>query len=73
MIQSEQQGNNSTRLPVSWSVGYARINTIGDSLRLITEKSLIHSEAIHQWTHVDESTFSKALAHACLKSLALLG
>ena len=54
-------------------VGYARINTIGDSLRLITGEVPICSDAIHQRTYVDELTFSKALAYACLKPLALLG
>lgn len=54
-------------------VGYARINTIGDSLRLITGEVPIYSDAIHQRTYGDEFTFSKARAYACLEPLALLG
>lgn len=53
--------------------GYARIITIGDSLRLNIGEVPIYSDAIHQRTYVDELTFSKARAYACLKPLALLG
>jgi len=54
-------------------IGYARINTIGDSLRLITGEVPIYSDAIHQRTYVDEFTFSTERTYACLKPLTLLG
>ena len=73
MIWSEQQGNDGTRLHISGSIGYARINIIGDLLRLITEKAPVVLNSAHQRSYVDELTFSKALADACPNPLALLG